>query len=654
MRPYGILLILFLGIGLTGCRERTDPQPVEPPPTPPIPNFTPIDPAAPEPLPILEKMVAAYQTANSYSDRATVQIIGKMTQPDTEPAPWNCIVAFQKPNKLRLEVYEGIFVSDGEDCYAQIKLLPDQVLHVPAPHIWTLETLFQDVHLDTAMELGLPLSVFRFPPQLVLLFANNPLNTFCPKGAKVEWIEQESIGQIPCDVIQIGHTDGNRILWISREDHALLRLDYQPVGLPVPEGFESIEAIRIEMTDARFDWDFVPETFQMLQPQDAVKVDEFHSDIPDLSTPEEHHRRLQLMAESDCYRLIDQHAESVAPTEEPSPKVEPRTFTLSPMWTVPLVGADTMALLPGETPKLLVPYKGNLIAVLNLQGKMLQEISPEGVGDSIITNIRVNDSPACKQRIGISTLDFKFYLFDESFESLVADNTEPNTELDEDIEESIRDFLFINHSEELLLLGIEQDSVSEDTVPNSIIRAVDLEGATRWEYPFEGVPIQITSAVLEDQLCVLVSRSAPQNSILVLSAEGAALEPVNIASGRHVIWLHAFGSTFYSLVENLDTGDIRIVGYDRNGKAQWSRLLLTGEYDLEPVFVSSEKKWFVPLPSGEIMVFDLQGNLTDTFSLNVVPTGLYCVEVGEETWLFVADGETLSAWKVGKRTSGSP
>jgi hypothetical protein len=637
-----LFVVVFVLIVFAGCRERS----VLPPEKESTPSFiAPNGATMPDPHPILDRMVAAYQSALSYSDKATLQIIGKMSLPGTEPAPWNCVVALQKPNRLRLEVCEGIFVSDGEDCFAQIRMLPNQVLHFSAPENWTLETLFQDVHLDSAMELaGLPLSVLRFPPQLVLLFANNPLNTFCPKGAKIEWLAQEQIGQIPCDVIQISHSDGNRILWISQEDSALLRLDYQPVGLPVPEGFESIEAIRIEMTDAQFGSGFGHETFQMYQPQDAVKVARFQSDTPGLPTPEEHHRRLKLMTDSDTYRLIDQH---IAPSDHsPPPKVVPRTFALSKVWSLPLDGVGTMALLPGETPQLLVPCEGNRVARVNLQGKVLDNILPKGLEDSIIMNVRCN-SLSEKRRIGMITLDGKFHLFDESFNPIVASDLET----DKNKTEIIRDFYFVPYGgEELLLLAIQQDSEQENAAKNCIVRAVDLQGTKMWERFFKGVgiPSRISSAVMVNQFCVLVACTTTQDSIVVLPLDEESEFSVAVPFGRQVAWFHVSGSTIYSLWIYTETGDVRFVGLDEQGKPKWSRLLPAGEYEVEPVYVESEQKWFVPSPNGDISVFDQIGNLIETFSLAIIPTGLVSVELGGATLLIVADGETVSAWRIGK------
>ena len=634
MRFCAVFALLLAVAGIAGCRERSVPPPPQSSET--FPPDTASDPPINDPYTILDQMVAAYKSAMSYSDRATVQIIGKMSHTDTEPAPWNCIVAFMQPNRLRLQVNEGIFVSDGEDCYAQIQSLPDQVLHFPAPTNWTLETLFQDVHLDTAMALGLPRSVLRFPPQLVLFFADNPLHTFVPRGARVEGREVQWIGQIPCDVIQISHSDGNRILWISQEDSALLRLDYQPVGLPVPEGFDSIDLIRLEMTDARFDWNFSPDTFHMLQPQDAIQVAEFSADVPGLPTPEEHRQKLKLMTDSDSYRLIDQHTESPIPPKPTSlPTTAPKTFTLTQVWTQSLAGVGTMAFLPDEPQRLLVPCEGYVVAILDLQGNILQKISPEGLGDSIIMNIQGNSLPD-KRRIGILMLNSQLYLFDESFNPIATNK------------ENIRHFQFVQHgAEELLVLA------AGDTV-----YALDAQGTTRWEHSCDGEPNHIAPAIIDHQLRVLVSCTATEDSIIsedsimIFSPEGLAFEPIKLLFGRHVLWFQMSGTTIYTLSETTDTGDVRFVGLDLSGKSQWSRLLPPGEYEVDPVFLPSdvpgENRWLIPIPSGEIWVFDLIGNVIDTFSLDIVPTGLLCLEVGGETLLIVADGETVSAWKLGK------
>ena len=325
------------------------------------------------------------------------------------------------------------------------------------------------------------------------------------------------------------------------------------------------------------------------------------------------------------------------------------SFTLEQMWTQHLVGTDAVAWLPGETPKLFVPCEGNLVAILDLKGKVLQKISPEGLqDDSIIMNIQAVNFPTGNQRIGIRTLDGKFYVFDESWKPI----TTYSAESDETTERTTRDVRFMQHqAEEWILLGIQQDSVQENTAIQSVVRTVDLQGAECWTHPLEGIPNQVSSAVLNDQNRVLVSQTASENSILIFSADGTVFESVIIPFGRHVLWFQVLGATLYALLECANTNDLWFVGFQKeegDWKGKWTRWLPAGEYEVDPVYVPSEQKWFVPLPSGEIFVFDVVGNEYGTFSLNVVPTGWLCLEIDGTTLLIVASGETVSAWKIGK------
>lgn len=281
------LCVLLSMLALPGCGQKTAP-------TPPKPENKPVELTKESPTPengeasrslqrltdrtpreLLEKTVDAYKKARSYSDHGMARIVGRMTDPAAEPASWPCTVAYGAPGHLRVEVNEGMLVSDGEDCFAQVRTLENQVLRFSTPETWSLETLFQDLEFDRASDLGLPETILRFPPQLILLFATDPLKTLLPEGASAEFLDPQWIKELPCDLIRISHPTGNRILWIGRNDGALLRFDYLVEGLSVPEGVESIRLLRIDLGDAAFDREIAPEAFRMLQPVDAKIVTEF-------------------------------------------------------------------------------------------------------------------------------------------------------------------------------------------------------------------------------------------------------------------------------------------------------------------------------------------------------------------------------------------
>lgn len=227
------------------------------------------------PRQLLERMAGQYKSARSYADHGMVRVVGKMSRPEQEPASWPCTVAFQSPTKLRLEVNEGMLVCDGEDCFAQIRPLPEQVLRFPAPKKLSIEAVFQDRCLDEAMEFGIPPTILRYPPQLVLLLAEDPLKTLLPDGAEAEYLAPRHVNETACDLIRITHPTGTRILWIDRAEAALLRFDYLVEGLALPEGVESIRLIRVDLADARFNREIAREAFQMLRPERAREVARF-------------------------------------------------------------------------------------------------------------------------------------------------------------------------------------------------------------------------------------------------------------------------------------------------------------------------------------------------------------------------------------------
>ena len=54
-------------------------------------------------------------------------------------------VAFERPNKLRLECYDAKFISDGENCFATVPHVPNVVMKVPAPKALAPTDVVRDV-----------------------------------------------------------------------------------------------------------------------------------------------------------------------------------------------------------------------------------------------------------------------------------------------------------------------------------------------------------------------------------------------------------------------------------------------------------------------------------------------------------------------------
>ena len=81
---------------------------------------------------VLEAMAEAYRTAKSYNDKGNRPIPAESGDQKIDQKI-DFSVAFQRPNKLRMEAYMAKVVIDGKKFYASIDDLPGQVLEKTPP-----------------------------------------------------------------------------------------------------------------------------------------------------------------------------------------------------------------------------------------------------------------------------------------------------------------------------------------------------------------------------------------------------------------------------------------------------------------------------------------------------------------------------------------
>ncbi len=101
---------------------------------------------------LLGAMVGAYQQAASYSDNGEVQVSGRSVVDDREEpldSKFFFSMAFARPNKIRMQAYNGTVVGDGKTLHALIDDLPNQVLERPSPEKLSIAELFADKDLAT-------------------------------------------------------------------------------------------------------------------------------------------------------------------------------------------------------------------------------------------------------------------------------------------------------------------------------------------------------------------------------------------------------------------------------------------------------------------------------------------------------------------------
>ena len=233
---------------------------------------------------ILADMVKTYKNATSYADHGYVEMRYVSPTGKEERQRRECVFAYEKPNRVRMEVNDGLLVSDGTLLMAQaagVSQLYGQVVEKRAPVEVTLKDLYSDYLLADLMDLGVPPEVLFFPPQIVLLFANDPLQTLVPEGAEVimglpEYIlSGDGMEAYACDKIEvIDKTSGRRTYWVEWDTNTLMRMDIDVER--IRESEVKPIAMKIELQDALINPEKISSNaFIMHKPVGSMTVREF-------------------------------------------------------------------------------------------------------------------------------------------------------------------------------------------------------------------------------------------------------------------------------------------------------------------------------------------------------------------------------------------
>ena len=231
---------------------------------------------------ILADMVKTYHDAKSYGDFGFVEF--RYGRPDGTPVTEirKCTFAYEKPNKVRMEVNRGQLVSDGTLFTAQVadnSALFGQLIEKRAPETIGIKDLYSDYLLANLMDLGVPPEVLFVPPQIVLLLAQDPLQTLKPEGAEVSMgfpeyiISGDKQTAYACDrIFVIDKLTGRRTYWIDRDTNLLMRMEFDVSR--IPDSDVKPVSIKIELRDAMIDPELSASAFMMETPRTGMKVTE--------------------------------------------------------------------------------------------------------------------------------------------------------------------------------------------------------------------------------------------------------------------------------------------------------------------------------------------------------------------------------------------
>ena len=224
---------------------------------------------------VLSDMVEAYRKATSYQDVAEVKMEGRI---DGKPFSdrGNYVVTMQRPNKLRMHIYQGTAICDGATLYAWVAGIPNQVLKVPAPAKLDIASIFAGNVLADAMANGPTQNFAWVPLQMILLCSPDPLNTLLFEAKETRFLPPAEIDGRNCLRVQVRRSDGTCVFWIDEQDHILRRFEFPIEQMAGMAGSRKLDGLSLvaNFTAADLNKPIDPKAFQAALPPDAETVGE--------------------------------------------------------------------------------------------------------------------------------------------------------------------------------------------------------------------------------------------------------------------------------------------------------------------------------------------------------------------------------------------
>ena len=229
-----------------------------------------------EAMELLRKVVEAYKTAPGYRDKGYVEVRAEIQGQQRVMMSGDYMVCYARPNRFRLQCYNGVVVSDGEYMYGITVGLPQQVLRRPAPAGLDIAMIYSDLELARAMVDGPTRPASWMPIPLVLLAAQDPLKTLLFAAQPPRLLTPQRIDEALCDRVVFERPDGALILWIDRADLVVRRVEFPTVPLAAmfpPQQVRNLQIVA-ELVEAALEPPPDDQPFQFTIPEGAEVVED--------------------------------------------------------------------------------------------------------------------------------------------------------------------------------------------------------------------------------------------------------------------------------------------------------------------------------------------------------------------------------------------
>lgn len=261
---------------LTGCPANPPSKPV----TTGNNGVNPVSQAAEKNSPneLLQQLLAAYRNATTYQDQAVVKLQFRRSGEQAAYA-WPAAVAFERPNKVALNVYQATVRSDGQQFKAAIadpesNNVDGQIVVRKAPEKLQLTELANDPLLYDILS-G---RARRQPIQLELLLESRGLANAFAADVACQLLEEGVTDGKTCRRIAVPSPGGNFIFWIDREQSLLRRLDYPAAALlPDLAADTTVTDLQfwVELTGGSLNGKIAADKWELPQPAGAKIVKSF-------------------------------------------------------------------------------------------------------------------------------------------------------------------------------------------------------------------------------------------------------------------------------------------------------------------------------------------------------------------------------------------
>ncbi len=645
---------------------------------------------------LLREAAFAYANAKFYEDRGYVlweyQREGEDSQIVRTRRPLE--LSFAKPNYVKMRFGGASLFSDGKTIRATIDdpRYAAQLLERPAPLVLTsIREFYPDAIFAAAADTSLPADFSWTSPQLVLLFAKDPLRTLLPRGATAKLLEPAYIQYGPdekdavyCDRVSVD-ADGERVYWLNRATRALARVELPPARLRLREPGATVLALRVEFPgqilaqnppESTARYEFPPldpggetlERFRWEPPEGlddeslAARRRAFYA------TERRFEERVAHSLDVDVYCAELRDASSVPIPRRASPKV----MRLREVWSVDSLNAPgrPLAISPEEKGDrdsiLLVPCEGNAVAAMNYQGRVFSKTSPSAAAGEPISILREGKNEMGGRRyLAFDPASAKIHRLDENFNDLGSILCDPGAT------SKIADALWIPgdalDSKRAGIVAALVDSSAQGAARRDAVRLFDAQ--TReiaWEINSVVMPKRIAFEPKTRALWILDAGVPEPGGVARIDVhDGSRLDAPKLRP-RETAWDLAVpkrapnaGAEATALVYDFEQNASYLVGFDAQGDELWRAVLPDRTGPGEATIASGDlngdglDEWLVVAGNGRISFFDPMGALLDEYAHGSRLVGATVARWFGVSFLIITDKRRAIAMRVDWKNRGA-